>query len=180
VKRDLQAAQAAFVAGRLSARVHAPAPNAPPAHPRATSHTQTHLHATVEETNDMTNSDSQEQPTSRRRKSATAQTAAGMNGAKATTRASAAQAEPQAENEQPFEVALAQLDEIVATLEDGRLPLDDALALFERGVRLARRCQAHLDTAELRVERLRVESSLGDPDAADATYALEDFDEDDE
>ena len=130
----------------------------------------------------MTNSDSQAQPAPRRRKGATA-SAAGMNGAQATGRASAAQAEPPTDDEQPFEVALAQLDEIVATLEDGRLPLDNALALFERGVRLARRCQAHLDNAELRVERLRVESGLGDLgdlDATDATYALEDFDENDE
>jgi exodeoxyribonuclease VII small subunit len=132
----------------------------------------------------MTNSDSREQPTPRRRKGATTQAAAGVNGAHANKHADAAQADPQADpqadDEQPFEASLAQLDQIVATLEDGRLPLDDALALFERGVRLARRCQAQLDNAELRVERLRAESGMGDLGAADAAYSLEDFDEADE
>jgi len=128
----------------------------------------------------MTNSDSQEQPAPRRRKSATVQAETGVNGAKANGRANGTQTDKQADDEQPFEASLTQLDEIVATLEDGRLPLDDALALFERGVRLARRCQAQLDNAELRVERLRVESGLGDAGAADATFSLEVFDEDDE
>ncbi len=129
----------------------------------------------------MTNSDSQEHPTSRRRKGATTQAEAGVNGAHASKRADVAQADAQSsDDDQPFEASLAQLDEIVATLEDGRLPLDDALALFERGVQLARRCQAQLDNAELRVERLRAAGGLADLSAADATYALDDFDEDDE
>lgn len=58
--------------------------------------------------------------------------------------------------EAPFEDQLAELDTIVAALEEGKLPLDDALALYERGVRLAQACQRRLDEAELRVRRLRV------------------------
>jgi len=126
----------------------------------------------------MTNSDSQEQPAPRRRKGATAQAETGMNGAKATGRASGTQTDTHADDDQPFEASLTQLDEIVVALEDGRLPLDDALELFERGVRLARRCQEQLDNAELRVERLRVESGLGDAGATDTTFSLEVFDED--
>jgi len=54
-----------------------------------------------------------------------------------------------------FEAALEQLDRIVEQLENGQIPLDEALALFERGVWLAQRCQETLDSAELRVQRLR-------------------------
>jgi exodeoxyribonuclease VII small subunit len=64
-----------------------------------------------------------------------------------------------------FEQAQAELDRIVATLEAGEIDLDQSLALYERGVVLARHCQALLDSATLRVERLRVpgnESALGD------------------
>ncbi len=127
----------------------------------------------------MTTEENQEQPTTRRRKGATAQTETGLNGAKAVKRADANPANAQADDGQPFEASLTQLDEIVAALEDGRLPLDDALALFERGVGLARRCQEQLDNAELRVERLRIENDLGDS-VAGATFRLETFDEDDE
>jgi len=70
-----------------------------------------------------------------------------------------------------FEEAQAELDRIVATLEGGEIDLDRSLALYERGVALARRCQSLLDSAELRVERLRVpgnESSQGDNLSADA------------
>jgi exodeoxyribonuclease VII small subunit len=54
-----------------------------------------------------------------------------------------------------FEDAQAELDSVVATLEDGEIDLDRSLALYERGVALARHCQALLDSATLRVERLR-------------------------
>jgi exodeoxyribonuclease VII small subunit len=53
-----------------------------------------------------------------------------------------------------FEEALGQLEEAVQLLEGGQLPLSDALALFERGSRLAQQCQDLLDQAELRVRRL--------------------------
>jgi exodeoxyribonuclease VII small subunit len=54
-----------------------------------------------------------------------------------------------------FEDAQAELDSVVATLEAGEIDLDGCLALYERGVALARHCQALLDSATLRVERLR-------------------------
>lgn len=53
-----------------------------------------------------------------------------------------------------FEEALSQLEEAVQLLEGGQLPLNEALALFERGTRLAQRCQELLDQAELHVRRL--------------------------
>jgi len=53
-----------------------------------------------------------------------------------------------------FETAFAQLEEIVGKLEAGDLPLDDALALFEQGQKLAAFCGAKLDEAELIVQKL--------------------------
>jgi exodeoxyribonuclease VII small subunit len=53
-----------------------------------------------------------------------------------------------------FEKALAELEEIVATLEKGDLSLDAALKHFERGISLTRQCQTALKDAELKVEQL--------------------------
>jgi|YelNatPaOPRAMG01_1025707.scaffolds.fasta_scaffold410287_1 exodeoxyribonuclease VII small subunit len=58
----------------------------------------------------------------------------------------------------PFEQALAALEEIVRRLEGGELPLEEALALYERGMALAQHCQELLDRAELRVTRLAEEA----------------------
>jgi exodeoxyribonuclease VII small subunit len=59
-----------------------------------------------------------------------------------------------------FETALAQLEEIVGKLEAGDLPLDDALALFEQGQKLAAYCGARLDEAELQVQKLSASGAL--------------------
>ena len=53
-----------------------------------------------------------------------------------------------------FESAISELEKIVKQLEDGDLPLDKSLALFERGVTLSRFCHARLEEAERRVEVL--------------------------
>jgi len=53
-----------------------------------------------------------------------------------------------------FEEALAKLEETVRRLEAGNLPLDEAVALFEEGTRLARLCNERLDAAELKVSQL--------------------------
>lgn len=55
---------------------------------------------------------------------------------------------------QTFESSLTELEEIVAKMENGDLPLQQALALFERGVHLSRYCQQQLDEAERKVELL--------------------------
>ena len=54
----------------------------------------------------------------------------------------------------PFEKALGQLEHIVEELEDGSLPLDEALARFERGILLSRHLEKELRRAEIRVRRL--------------------------
>jgi exodeoxyribonuclease VII small subunit len=53
-----------------------------------------------------------------------------------------------------FEKSVARLDELVARLEKGDVPLDDALALFEEGSALVKTCHTLLDTAEQKVMQL--------------------------
>ena len=53
-----------------------------------------------------------------------------------------------------FEAQLQELEEIVRRLEDGSLPLEESLLLFERGISLSRELQASLQAASLRVTRL--------------------------
>lgn len=53
-----------------------------------------------------------------------------------------------------FESAIAELERLVKTLEDGDLPLETSLELFERGVQLSRFCHAKLEEAERRVDIL--------------------------
>lgn len=50
-----------------------------------------------------------------------------------------------------YEALSSELREVVARLENGDLPLAEALALYERGAQLAAACQKLLDSAELRV-----------------------------
>ena len=56
-----------------------------------------------------------------------------------------------------FEELQRELDELVARLERGDVPLDEALALWQRGEELYRACVERLDRAELRIEELRSE-----------------------
>ena len=65
-----------------------------------------------------------------------------------------------------FETAMRDLEDLVARLEQGDLPLEESLAAFERGVMLTRTCQTALKEAEQKVEILLKKS--GEP-------ALEDF-----
>jgi len=60
-----------------------------------------------------------------------------------------------------FEEAEKELSQIVERLESGNVPLDDAVALWERGEELYRICREQLDVAQGKVEELarRVESA---------------------
>jgi exodeoxyribonuclease VII small subunit len=63
-----------------------------------------------------------------------------------------------------YEQARDQLVEVVRALEAGGLSLDDSLALWERGERLARRCEQQLAGARDRVDAvLRAEQPPGEP-----------------
>jgi exodeoxyribonuclease VII small subunit len=68
-------------------------------------------------------------------------------------------------SELSFEAAQKELEQIVERLERGQAPLDEAIALWERGDELYRHCLAKLDAAHGRVEQLarRVEESRPQP-----------------
>ena len=63
--------------------------------------------------------------------------------------------------EPTFEQAQRELEQIVERLEHGQAPLDEALALWERGEELYRVCAGRLDAAQSKIEELakRVEAS---------------------
>jgi exodeoxyribonuclease VII small subunit len=61
---------------------------------------------------------------------------------------------PKAVDALTFEEAYAELEALVETLEGEQKPLDDALALYERGQALIKRCALLLDRAELKVKQL--------------------------
>jgi exodeoxyribonuclease VII small subunit len=71
-----------------------------------------------------------------------------------------------------YEPAFTELEEIVGRLEAGDLPLEEALALFERGQALAGRCAELLENAELKLRQLVPEEGEG--------FVEEDFAVDDE
>ncbi|MBJ7326143.1 MAG: exodeoxyribonuclease VII small subunit [Chthoniobacterales bacterium] len=68
-----------------------------------------------------------------------------------------------------FEDAMKRLDEIVAELEDDKLPLDEMIARYEEGVTLARACGEKLEAAEQKVRLIARQS--------DGSIKLEEFDE---
>ena len=55
-----------------------------------------------------------------------------------------------------FEAALAELEEIVRALEQGKSSLDDAIAAYERGAQLKKHCEDKLNEARLRVEKINL------------------------
>ena len=57
-------------------------------------------------------------------------------------------------SKEKFEDALNKLEKIVSKLEEGDIPLEESLKLFEEGIRLSRVCNQKLDEAEKKVEIL--------------------------
>lgn len=66
---------------------------------------------------------------------------------------------PEDAEEMPFEEAIEELEGIVEDLEDGELPLEDAMERFERGLGLVKTCRSKLEQAELKVEELLEDGS---------------------
>jgi len=64
-----------------------------------------------------------------------------------------------------FEQSMRELEALVERLEQGDLPLEEALKQFERGIALTKACQAALKTAEHKVEILLKSSGTGDEPA---------------
>jgi exodeoxyribonuclease VII small subunit len=53
-----------------------------------------------------------------------------------------------------FEQALAELEKIVGALESGQTPLEESIRIYERGAALKAHCEAKLEAARLRVEKI--------------------------
>lgn len=60
----------------------------------------------------------------------------------------------QAEPKSNFELSLKRLEKIVETLEQGNVPLEDAMKMFEEGIELSRSCIERLTQAELKLKKL--------------------------
>jgi exodeoxyribonuclease VII small subunit len=73
-------------------------------------------------------------------------------------------------SEMTFEEALRALEQVVARLEGGEVPLDESISLYERGEDLRKHCQARLDAAQARIEKI-----VAGPDGKAA--GLQPFDE---
>ena len=56
-----------------------------------------------------------------------------------------------------FEDALRELEQVVGKLERGEVPLDDSIALYERGAALKKRCETKLKEAEEKVAKLTLD-----------------------
>ena len=59
----------------------------------------------------------------------------------------------------PFERAIEELESIVKRLEEGKVPLEESVAIYERGEVLKKRCEELLRQAEARVEKITLDSS---------------------
>jgi exodeoxyribonuclease VII small subunit len=75
-----------------------------------------------------------------------------------------------------FETTLEQLEATVARLEEGEMPLEEALELFESGVKLSRQCSVTLEEAERRIEILVADRSAGEGSEAVPFESEEDSD----
>jgi exodeoxyribonuclease VII small subunit len=86
--------------------------------------------------------------------------------------------EPDRSGSLSFEGALEQLEQTVARLEEGEMPLEEALELFESGVKLSRRCNETLGAAERRIEILVADRSDTAAAEASAFPQTRDFEDD--
>jgi exodeoxyribonuclease VII small subunit len=59
----------------------------------------------------------------------------------------------------PFERAIGELESIVRRLEEGKVPLEESVAIYERGEALKARCEELLRQAEARVEKITLGSN---------------------
>jgi exodeoxyribonuclease VII small subunit len=58
----------------------------------------------------------------------------------------------------PFERAIEELESIVKRLEEGKVPLEESVTIYERGEALKRRCEDLLRQAEARVEKITLDA----------------------
>jgi len=70
-----------------------------------------------------------------------------------------------------FEDCLQRLEQILAELEKGDIPLERALSLFEEGVKLSQSCRQELDAAEGKIEILLKQNGKLQPEPFEAAKA---------
>jgi len=58
-----------------------------------------------------------------------------------------------------FELGIEELETIVKRLEEGKVPLEESVAIYERGEALKRRCEELLRQAEARVDKITTDAS---------------------
>ena len=73
-------------------------------------------------------------------------------------------------NSQSCESAMGRLEQIVRSLEQGNVPLEESLKLFREGTELVRSCTKQLDDAQLQIQKVMT--------GADGSPVLEDFHDD--
>ncbi len=80
-----------------------------------------------------------------------------------------------------FEEQLAELESVVARLEEGGLPLDESVSLFERGMLLSKACKKQLASAESRIQAVMEPDEDGPVRVEDVEVEVdEDGDEEDD
>ncbi|MEM1083592.1 MAG: exodeoxyribonuclease VII small subunit [Verrucomicrobiota bacterium] len=81
-----------------------------------------------------------------------------------------------------FEKAIAELEEIVAAMEEEELPLEDLVARFEKGTKLLAHCESVLASAKKRLETIAASHSAtdGDSQSQETSDTPDDPDDDDD
>lgn len=70
-----------------------------------------------------------------------------------------------------FEEAIERLEALITAMEEGDTPLDDMVAKFEEGSTLLKMCQSQLKAAELKIEKLNLDSGEVEPFDSDSAEA---------
>jgi exodeoxyribonuclease VII small subunit len=79
-----------------------------------------------------------------------------LTGERLGTNAAGMADEPGEVQELSFEAALKRLEEIVRRLEGGEASLDEAIALYAEGDKLKQQCEARLQAAQAKIERIQL------------------------
>lgn len=81
-----------------------------------------------------------------------------------------------------FEQALAELEKLVAAMEEDQLPLEKLVESYEQGSKLLARCESVLESARKRLELITLEGGTGEaePEAAEDDEAVPSADQEDD
>ncbi|SCM69241.1 exodeoxyribonuclease VII small subunit [Donghicola eburneus] len=74
-------------------------------------------------------------------------------------------------NELSFEAAMNELEKVVGQLENGQVPLEESITLYQRGAELKKHCEAKLKAAEEKVAQITLDGD-GNPTGLKAAEGL--------